>query len=119
MRYIERNPVRAAMVKHPASYRWSSFHANAALAEYLALGEAPAQRAAAYSDLVAEELDGDVLDAIRLHVNKDCVLGNDRFQQAIARMCGRRASVAGLGRPRGAGTGCCASGVPGLATAEM
>jgi len=114
MRYIERNPVRAAMVQHPASYRWSSFRANAALAhdvlitahaEYLALGVTPAQRAAAYSNLVADDLDGGVVDAIRLHVNKDCALGNDRFQQAVARMCGRRTSVAGLGRPRGAGAG--------------
>jgi putative transposase len=128
MRYIDRNPVRAAMVKRPASYRWSSFRANAALvqdvlvtahAEYLALGETPAQRAAAYSNLVAEDLDAGVVDAIRLHVNKDCVLGNDRFQQEIARMCGRRTSVAGLGRPRGAGTGRCVVGVAGVSTAEM
>lgn len=28
-RYIELNPVRAAMVEHPASYRWSSYRANA------------------------------------------------------------------------------------------
>jgi len=27
-RYIELNPVRAAMVHHPREYRWSSFHAN-------------------------------------------------------------------------------------------
>jgi putative transposase len=27
-RYIELNPVRAAMVRHPRDYRWSSFHAN-------------------------------------------------------------------------------------------
>ena len=28
-RYIELNPVRARMVKHPSEYPWSSFHANA------------------------------------------------------------------------------------------
>ena len=28
-RYIELNPVRAAMVAHPAEYRWSSYRANA------------------------------------------------------------------------------------------
>jgi putative transposase len=46
-RYIEMNPVRADMVKHPIGYRWSSYAANAegrAVAwitphgEYLALG---------------------------------------------------------------------------------
>ena len=29
MRYIEMNPVRAAMVNHPSEYRWSSYHSNA------------------------------------------------------------------------------------------
>src|SRR5690606_5055832 len=28
-RYIELNPVRAGMVKHPADYPWSSYRANA------------------------------------------------------------------------------------------
>jgi len=28
-RYIELNPVRAGMVKHPSEYPWSSFHSNA------------------------------------------------------------------------------------------
>ena len=28
-RYIELNPVRANMVKHPAEYPWSSYHRNA------------------------------------------------------------------------------------------
>jgi putative transposase len=29
MRYIEFNPVRAKMVKHPKDYQWSSYHHNA------------------------------------------------------------------------------------------
>ena len=29
MRYIELNPVRAHMVKHPSDYEWSSYQANA------------------------------------------------------------------------------------------
>ena len=29
MRYIELNPVRAAMVEDPAHYRWTSYRANA------------------------------------------------------------------------------------------
>jgi len=28
-RYIELNPVRAAMIEHPSQYRWSSYHFNA------------------------------------------------------------------------------------------
>jgi putative transposase len=57
MRYIELNPVRAAMVRHPAHYRWSSYRANAlgeadALvtphAVYCALGRSAEERRAAY-----------------------------------------------------------------------
>jgi len=57
MRYIEMNPVRAGLVRHPAHYRWSSFRANAlgeadALltphALYCALGRNGEERRAAY-----------------------------------------------------------------------
>lgn len=57
MRYIELNPVRAGLVRHPAHYRWSSYRANA-LGEpdllvtphalYCALGREPEERRAAY-----------------------------------------------------------------------
>jgi len=57
MRYIELNPVRAGLVRHPADYRASSYRANAlgepdALvtphAVYCALGRDAAARRAAY-----------------------------------------------------------------------
>ena len=32
-RYIELNPVRAGLVRHPAGYRWSSYHHNAERAD--------------------------------------------------------------------------------------
>jgi REP-associated tyrosine transposase len=57
MRYIEMNPVRAGLVRHPAHYRWSSYLANAlgeadALvtphALYCALGRSADERRAAY-----------------------------------------------------------------------
>ncbi|MSQ73210.1 MAG: transposase [Betaproteobacteria bacterium] len=65
MRYIETNPVRAALVRRPEDYRWSSFRANAwgqpdpAVREqtflrphafYYALGRTPEQRRSAYLD---------------------------------------------------------------------
>ncbi|MEO8716794.1 MAG: hypothetical protein ABI423_01100 [Burkholderiales bacterium] len=57
MRYIEMNPVRAGLVRHPAHFRWSSYRANAlgeadALvtphALYCALGRSAGERRAAY-----------------------------------------------------------------------
>jgi putative transposase len=40
-RYIELNPVRAAMVEHPAEYRWSSYRANAQGEVDVIIGDRP------------------------------------------------------------------------------
>ena len=67
-RYIEANPVRARMVRHPADYRWSSYPANAGLAtaglvsvhsEVAAIGNA------AYADLAVQELEDGVIAELR------------------------------------------------------
>jgi putative transposase len=108
MRYIELNPVRAGMASNPADYRWSSFRCNAGLEsggwlqphpEYLRLG-AGTNVHTAYRDLFRTLIDAEDIRAIRLHINKDCVLGSERFQTEIAAMPGRRAYVASVGRPR-------------------
>jgi putative transposase len=73
-RYIERNPVRAAMVASPATYPWSSYNGNAGRAsnrlltphaEYLALAADEASRHTAYEDLFAVGDDPAFLAAIR------------------------------------------------------
>ena len=62
MRYIEENPVRAGLVRHPGAYRWSSFRANALGEEdalvtphphYCSLGRSAGARRAAYAALFA------------------------------------------------------------------
>lgn len=59
-RYIEMNPVRARIARHPAAFRWSSHRANAYGFEdplvsphdtYLALAEDPEERRRSYSRL--------------------------------------------------------------------
>jgi putative transposase len=60
MRYIEVNPVRAGLARHPGDYPWSSYRTNA-LGEdsdlvtfhphYAALGRSPEARRAAYAAL--------------------------------------------------------------------
>jgi putative transposase len=108
MRYIELNPVRASMVGDPAAYRWSSFRGNAGIEpmgwlqpheEYLRLGSDSRLRAAAYQDLFNAAIGSEELATIRLHVNKDCVLGGERFQTAIAATIGRRVHIIRSGRP--------------------
>ena len=108
-RYIELNPVRARMVRHPAEYRWSSYRANAQgepapllqpHALYLALGTEAGLRQAAYRDLFRERLEPGVVDAIRHATNGNYALGNAKFTEKIAAMVGRRVTPGDAGRPR-------------------
>lgn len=66
MLYIDMNPVRAKMVKHPRQYHWSShkFYANGKFPSwmevapsYLKLGKTRKQRAKAYCRLVAKRME--------------------------------------------------------------
>jgi putative transposase len=108
-RYIELNPVRAAMVDDPADYRWSSYRSNG-LGQtdpllsphpvYLALCSAATERQAAYRDLFRPELDGDAIGDVRLALNQGQPLGDSRFIDGIERVTGRRCEVRPRGRPR-------------------
>jgi putative transposase len=73
-RYIEHNPVRAAMVQHAADYHWSSYRANIQPEPrslirphpaYLALGSDEPHRAIAYQGLCETPLQPDVVNEIR------------------------------------------------------
>lgn len=107
-RYIELNPVRAAMVMHPSDYRWSSYHGNA-LGElnsvlvphelYLALGSSPSDRQRTYEALFRTHLDSQLLEAIRESLNQEIALGNDRFREQIEQALSRRARPSRRGRP--------------------
>ena len=108
-RYIELNPVRAAMVEHPASYRWSSYRANAqgetdplitTHALYRALGDNATSRQAAYRELFREELEAGVVDQIRHATNGNYALGSQLFGEQIAQALKQRAQPGKPGRPR-------------------
>ncbi|SHM27208.1 putative transposase [Nitrosospira sp. Nsp11] len=90
--YIELNPVRAGMVRHPCDYRWSSYAANAEGRpnrlirphyQYLCLAQSDTQRCIAYRDLFKTDLDADVLSQIRDSTNGNFVLGAERFQKKL------------------------------------
>lgn len=93
MRYIELNPVRAGMVKHPRAYRWSSYRANAEgradavlrpQQAYLALGRTAQQRKQAYRALFKAHIDDEkALHSIRAAWQTGTPLGNDRFKKQV------------------------------------
>ncbi len=107
-RYIELNPVRAAMVDDPAHYRWSSYRANG-LGQtdplltphevYAGLDRDEAARLAAYRALFRSELDAEATGDIRLALNQGQPLGNSRFLDSIERALGQRREVKPRGRP--------------------
>ena len=108
-RYIEMNPVRAAMVEDPAHYRWSSYRANglgqpdARLTPhslYQALGRTSTEQQVAYRALFRAHLDREAIDDIRLALSQNQPLGNERFCVKIEQMTGIRREAKPRGRPR-------------------
>jgi putative transposase len=107
MRYIELNPVRAAMVADPGGYRWSSYRANglgqpdARLTPhplYLGLDAEPASRCAAYRALFRPQLDADAASDVREALKLGMPLGSERFAEAICARLGIRRNTGKRGR---------------------
>lgn len=107
-RYIELNPVRAGMVKHPGEYPWSSYRINAQGEAcgwlephecYQALAGDEQGRQAAYRELFRYQLDPRLVDEIRAATNGNYVLGTARFQDEVAKALGRRVVRGRSGRP--------------------
>lgn len=108
-RYIELNPVRALMVKHPSEYPWSSYQGNALGKDiklltphstYKALGKTVDKRQSAYRTLFRGRMAEKILTEIRECTNKAWVLGSDTFKQEIEKKANRRIQSAGHGGDR-------------------
>lgn len=107
-RYIELNPVRAAMVERPEQHRWSSVHANLGLLEdhlvtphsiYLELDHDATLRTAAYRTWLHEGISDDDLQRIRAHLQQERALGDTTFQIMVQKALGRPVAVTPRGRP--------------------
>jgi len=107
-RYIELNPVRARMVRHPREYRWSSYHAHARGTNdpllsshelFDRIGRNPDERYKAYRALFRTALDDGFVDGLRAATNGGWALGDERFKRQIAKALGRRVAPLAKGRP--------------------
>ncbi len=107
-RYIELNPVRANMVRHPGDYPWCSYRVNAEgreselitpHEEYLALATCNQSRQSAYRDLFNEHLDVEFVEDIRASTNGNFALGGERFKRELSILLQRRVVPAKAGRP--------------------
>ena len=109
-RYIELNPVRAAMVDRPGQYHWSSFACNGEgrsdklishHPHYLSLGNSAQDRCRADRDLLRVHDDGKTTEEIRRATQGNYVLGDSRFSADIEQILGRRVVPGNSGRPVG------------------
>ncbi|MDO8789728.1 MAG: hypothetical protein Q7J42_16760 [Sulfuritalea sp.] len=110
MRYIELNPVRAAMVADPGGYRWSSYRANG-LAQpdarltphslYLGIDADPASRCSAYRALFRRQLDAAAASEVRQALRLGMPLGSERFADAVCARLGIRRNTGKRGRTPG------------------
>jgi putative transposase len=110
MRYIELNPLRAAMVGRIDAYRWSSADAHLGLrsdplvtphALYLGMAKTPANRQAIWREWLRAGTSDDDLLAIRRHLARESPLGDERFQAMVEAALNRPVACLPRGRPRG------------------
>jgi putative transposase len=96
-RYIEMNPVRACMVRHPAEYTWSSFRNNAfgvlspflkPLQVYRDLGEDDEARRLAYRGIFDEPETDDFLEEIRAATQSGRGIGCAEFIERLKGLVG-------------------------------
>jgi putative transposase len=109
-RYIEMNPVAAAMVQSPELYRWSSYAHHAwgkpdRLIQdhdlYLRLDRDPDVRQQAYRELFRYQIPDTQLHDIGECLAYNFPLGNDRFRDEIESALGRPVGERKRGRPVG------------------
>jgi len=108
VRYVDLNPVRAAIVASPHEYRWSSFRSHATMEctdlvddhpVFRALGTNSDTRGKAYREFVSLGIVDEEIDLIRKAIQRNQLTGNQQFQETIAYRTGRRIPARGRGRP--------------------
>ena len=109
MRYIELNPVRAGIVRHPKEFGWSSYRQNAGGDPgsilrphelYTRLGAVPRERGAVYRALVESGVAEEELSRIRTSAAKCRALGREAFCIEMAARLQRPVSPRAQGRPK-------------------
>jgi len=104
IRYVERNPVRAKVVRKPWRYRWSSVNAHIAGSdsrELLSFSEWPRRyKGDRWKTILDDVEDESTVDTIRSSTLKGRPLGSDRFISKLETRLGRRLRPLPVGRPR-------------------
>lgn len=105
-RYIEQNPVRAAMVENPEDYLYSSARAHLGLVQDPVLGEDlfPASQRRDYTAFLKASIPEEQIRDIRQNVRTGRPLGASSFVAAMERSLGKRLAALPIGRPKKRGS---------------
>lgn len=105
VRYVERNPVRAGMVRKAEAYRWSSAAAHCgteqdALLDLESVWNKQFATIENWSEWLAEGDEADELQILRRNVEKGLPCGSESFVQALGNQVGRMLMHRPQGRPK-------------------
>ena len=100
LRYIERNPLRARLVRKATNWRWSSLGRTHLSLPGLPLEVGPVARPADWPEYVQRAETETELAALRVSVQRGVPFGDERWQKKTAQRLGLESSLRPVGRPR-------------------
>ena len=114
MRYVDLNPVRAGICRHPGEYRWSSYAQKVGRVSAdrddawldpdpvtWDMGDNESARQRAYKQFVDTKIPDDEHELSRTAVRRNQLTGKGRFVDEIEQRTGLRIEARGPGRPCG------------------
>jgi putative transposase len=99
-RYVERNPLRANLVKRAEAWRWSSLWHRTQRTQAAWLAEWPEEVPATWLDYVNGAEKEAELEALRKSVKRGRPYGDEVWQERTAKALGMQATLRPVGRPR-------------------
>jgi len=105
LRYVERNPVRARIVRKAENYMWSSAAAHCALREDGTLTDdrvwlTQIESVGDWSKWLAEGDRPDEIEVLRRHVERGLPCGSEKFVRELERIAGQTLRYRPRGRPK-------------------
>jgi putative transposase len=100
LRYIERNPLRANLVRFAQDWQWSSLFEWNIRGRNTFLSKGPVARPAGWLGLVNQEQTQSELDMVRNSMNRGSPFGNDEWSKRVAVELGLESAINPRGRPR-------------------
>ena len=102
LRYVERNPLRAGLVRRAEDWPWSSLACRLAHGEdaLRRLHPGPLALAGNWLEVVNQPQTEAELEALHRSVARGCPYGSDGWMQAVVQRLGLQSTIRARGRPR-------------------